>query len=117
MHVRKAAAIGVERDPRAAGPAGRPGDAGGGVAFGDEGAGLAARDKAEIFEAVDREMREACPWQRTGGVVDRQVVDVIVGDAGLGKGLGAATRNAREDVKSSIWLTIGVSTLSPVPRR
>jgi hypothetical protein len=37
-------------------------------------------------------------------------------DAGLGKGLGLATRNAREEVKSSIWLTIGVSTLSPVPR-
>ena len=26
------------------------------------------------------------------------------------------TRNALEEVKSSIWLTIGVSTLSPVPR-
>jgi hypothetical protein len=34
-------------------------------------------------------MREACPWQRTGGVVDHQVVDVVVGDAGLAKGLGA----------------------------
>ena len=40
MHVRKAAAIGVERDPRAAGPAGGPGDAGGSIAFGDETAGL-----------------------------------------------------------------------------
>jgi hypothetical protein len=49
------------------------------------------------------------------GVVDHEVVDVIVRDAGLGKGLGPATRNAREEVKSSIWLTIGVSTLSPVP--
>jgi hypothetical protein len=41
MHVGEAAAIGVERDPRATGPAGRPGDAGGGVARGDEGSGLA----------------------------------------------------------------------------
>jgi hypothetical protein len=57
--------IGVERDPRAGGPAGRPGDAGGRVAFGDEGAGLTARHKAEVFEAVDRQMRKACPWQRT----------------------------------------------------
>jgi hypothetical protein len=56
MHVGQAAAIGVERDPRAAGPVGRPGDAGGGVMPGDEGAGFAARHKAEIFEAVDRQM-------------------------------------------------------------
>jgi len=34
-------------------------------------------------------MREACPWQRTAGVVDHQMVDVAVGDAGLGEGLGA----------------------------
>ena len=27
-----------------------------------------------------------------------------------------ATRNAREEVKSAIWLIIGVSTLSPLPR-
>jgi hypothetical protein len=33
------------------------------------------------------------------------------------KALGPATRNAREEVKSSIWLTISVSTLSPVPSR
>jgi hypothetical protein len=33
------------------------------------------------------------------------------------KAVGPATRKAREEVKSSIWLTIGVSTLSPVPRR
>jgi hypothetical protein len=39
MHVGKTAAIGVERDPRAAGPAGRRGDAGGSIAFGDETAG------------------------------------------------------------------------------
>jgi hypothetical protein len=62
MHIGQAAAIGVERDPRAAGPKGRPGDAGGGVALGDEGAGLPAPDKAEILETVDRQMRE--------GVVD-----------------------------------------------
>src|SRR5271168_751885 len=30
--------------------------------------------------------------------------------------LAPATRNAREEVKSAIWLTIGVSTLSPVPK-
>jgi hypothetical protein len=33
------------------------------------------------------------------------------------KALGPATRKAHEEVKSSIWLTIGVSTLSPVPMR
>ena len=36
-------------------------------------------------------MREACPWQRTGGVVDHQVVDVLVRDAGLGKCVNSAT--------------------------
>ena len=30
--------------------------------------------------------------------------------------VGPATRNAREESKLSIWLIIGVSTLSPVPR-
>jgi hypothetical protein len=44
-------------------------------------AGFAARHKAQIFEAVDRQMRK--------GVVDHQMVDVVVGDAGLGKGRGA----------------------------
>ena len=33
------------------------------------------------------------------------------------KAVGPATRNAREEVKSAIWLTIGVSTLSPVPEQ
>jgi ABC-type phosphate/phosphonate transport system permease subunit len=47
MHVGEAAAIGVERQFAA-----------GGVALGDEGSGLAARHKAEIFEAVDRQVRE-----------------------------------------------------------
>jgi hypothetical protein len=62
---------------------------GGGVALGDEGAGLAARHKAQIFETVDRQMRKACPWLRTEGVADHQMVDVIVHDAGFVKGLGA----------------------------
>jgi len=44
MHVRKPAAIGVERQLAA----------GSGVASGDEGAGLATLDKAQILEAVDR---------------------------------------------------------------
>ncbi len=71
MHVGKAAAIGVQRQFAA----------GGGIALGDEGSGLAAPHEAQIFEAVDRQMDE--------GVVDHQVVDVPVGDAGLGEGLGA----------------------------
>src|SRR5271165_2963652 len=79
MHVGEAAAIGVQRHFAA----------GSGVMPGDEGSSLAARHKAQIFEAVDRQMRKACPWQRTGGVVDHQMVDVVVGDAGLGEGLGA----------------------------
>jgi hypothetical protein len=45
--------------------------------------------KPQILEAVDRQVRKACPWQRTGGVVDHQVVDLFVRDASLGKGLGA----------------------------
>src|SRR5258708_3512207 len=56
---------------------------------GDEGVGLAARHKAEILEAVDRQMRKACPWQRTGGVVGYQVIYVVVRDDGRGEGLGA----------------------------
>jgi hypothetical protein len=42
-------------------------------------------------------MREACPWQRTGGVVDHQMTHVVLRDAGLGKGLAPATRNARKE--------------------
>ena len=98
MHVGEAAAIGVERQFAA----------GGGVALSDETAGLAARHKAQIFESVDRQMRES--------VVDHQIVHIFV-MPGSAKALGPATRNAREEVKSSIWLTIGVSTLSPVPMR
>jgi hypothetical protein len=33
------------------------------------------------------------------------------------KAFWPATRKAREEVKFAIWLTIGVSTLSPVPSR
>src|SRR5437667_340566 len=29
------------------------------------------------------------------------------------KALGPATRNARDEVKAAIWLTVGVSTLEP----
>jgi hypothetical protein len=90
VDVGEATGIGVEQDPRAAGPAGRLGDAGGGGALGDQTAGFAARQKAQILEAADRQMRKACPWQRTGGVVDHQMIDVVVGGAGLGKGLGAS---------------------------
>ena len=32
------------------------------------------------------------------------------------KAVGPATLKAREELNVSIWLTIGVSTLSPVPR-
>ena len=42
---------------------------------------------------------------------------MIVGMAASAKAVGPATRKAREEVKSSIWLSIGVSTLSPVPSR
>ena len=35
----------------------------------------------------------------------------------MAKALGPATRKGREEVKSSIWLMSGVSTLSPVPMR
>jgi hypothetical protein len=69
--VGKATAIGVERQLAP----------GGGIAVGDESSGLAARHKAEILEAVDRQMCKACPWLRTGGVRDHQMVDVAVGDA------------------------------------
>jgi hypothetical protein len=70
MHVGEAAAVGVERQFAAWS----------GVAVGDETAGLAALHKAEIFEAVDRQMR--------GGIVDHQMVDVIMSDAAV-KGHGA----------------------------
>jgi hypothetical protein len=39
---------------------------------------------------------------------------LFVRDTGL-EGFVPATRKTREQVKSSIWLTVGVSTLSPVP--
>jgi hypothetical protein len=37
-----------------------------------------------------------------------------VRDTGL-ESLVPATQKTREEVKSSVWLTVGVSTLSPVP--
>src|SRR5882757_8754653 len=64
MHVAQAAAIGVERQLAA-----RPG------AVGDEFAGLFMRHEAEIAEAVEWQMRE--------GVVDHEVIDVLVSDAGF----------------------------------
>jgi hypothetical protein len=45
------------------------------------------------------------------------VIDVPVSDAGFGDALGPATRKTREEVKPSIWLMSGVSTLSPAPMR
>jgi hypothetical protein len=57
MHVRKTAAISVERQFAA----------GSGVALGDERLRLRRAAQAEVFEAVDRQMRKACFWQRTGG--------------------------------------------------
>ena len=107
MHVGQTAAIGVEREFAA----------GAVLRSAMKAPASPARHKAQIFEQVDRQMREACPWRRTVGVVDHQVVDVTVRDAASAKALRPATRNAREEVKSSIWLTIGVSTLSSVPRR
>src|SRR5262249_27790829 len=99
MHVGKTAAIGVEREFAA----------GCGVALGDEGSGLAARHKAGVFEAVDRQMRE--------GVVDHQMVDALVRDAGLGKCRRAGDAEGARGGEISIWLTIGVSALSPVPSK
>ena len=84
------------------------------------------------------------PLAANRGVVDHQIVDGLVRDAGLATAAGPATRNAREEVhffvtpaKAEVqgnhwsfwapdssfrrndegWLTTGVSTLSPVPRR
>ena len=58
--------------------------------------GLAARHKAEILGAIDRQMRKARPWLRTGGIVNHQMVDVLVRNAGLGKRGGAGhTERAR----------------------
>ena len=67
---------------------------GGGVALGDETAGPAARRKAEVFKAVDRQMRE--------GVVDHQMVYVLVRDAGLGEGRGAGDAE-RAQAQGVLW--------------
>src|SRR5580698_2726220 len=65
MHVAQPAAIGVQRQ-LAAGPR---------VAVGDEFSGLLMRHEAEVAEAVERQMRK--------GVVDHQMVNILVGDAGF----------------------------------
>ena len=65
MHVAEAAAVGVEWQLAA----------GAGMAVGDEFAGLFVRHEAEIAEPVERQMRER--------IVDHQVIDILVGDAGL----------------------------------
>src|SRR5262249_6584795 len=65
VHVGAASAIGVERQC----PARR------GVALPYETGRLALAAEAQIFETVDRQVRE--------GVVDHQVVDILVADAGL----------------------------------
>jgi hypothetical protein len=68
MHVGEPAAIGVQRQFAAWSR----------IVFCNKGAGFAAPYKAQILEAVDRQMREACTWQRTGGVLNHQMVDVAV---------------------------------------
>src|SRR5882672_7196184 len=68
MHVAETAAIGIQRQ-LAAGP---------GVAVGDELAGFFMRHEAEIAEAIQRQMRKR--------VVDHQVIDIPMGDAGLLEG-------------------------------
>jgi hypothetical protein len=45
------------------------------------------------------------------------MVDIFVGDAGLGEGLGAGDAEGARGGEVPIWLTIGVWTLSPVPSR
>jgi hypothetical protein len=57
VHVGKAAAIGVERQLAA----------GDGIALGYEGSDLAARHKAEIFEAIDRQMHHPLRLSRWNG--------------------------------------------------
>ena len=78
-----------------------------GVALGDEFAGLFVRHEAEVVETVERQMCER--------IVDHQVIDVLVRMPASWKASGPAVRKAREELNVSIWLTIGVSTLSPVP--
>ncbi len=68
MHVAEAAAVGVERELAAAG---------GGVTFTDEAEALALADEPEVLEPIDREVGE--------GVVDHQVVDVVMRDPGPGE--------------------------------
>jgi hypothetical protein len=65
MHVTETAAVGVERQLAARA----------GVAVGDELAGFLVRHEAKIAQAKKRQMRK--------GVVDHQMIDVLVGDAGF----------------------------------
>ena len=60
---------------------------------------------------------QSLPLAANRGVVDHRMVDVIVVMPVSAKILAPATRKAREEMKSSIGLTIGVSTLYPVPSR
>ena len=98
VHIAEAAAIGVERQ-LSAGP---------GVAVGDEFSGLFMRHEAEIAEAIERQMRK--------GVIDHQVIDVLMGDAGFLERQRTCDPESARVSNVCIWLTIGVSTLSPVPR-
>ena len=102
MHVGEATSIGVKRGNFRFAP-------GAVLRSAMNAPGLALWHKAQILDAVDRQIGE--------GVVDHQMVDALVRDAGSAKAVGPATRNAREEVNSCIWLTIGVSTLSPVPSK
>jgi hypothetical protein len=86
--------IGVEGQPAA----------GGGFALGDEGAGLASRHKAQIFEAVDRQMRK---W-----II---VTPAEAGPRGMVETLASLDSRFRGNDGGEV--TIDVSTLSPVPMR
>src|SRR5450755_2494003 len=81
MHVAQSAAIGVERQLAA-----RPG-----VAVGDEFAGFLVRHEAEVAETVERQMRER--------IVDHQVIDVLMRDAGFLEGEGACDLEGARAVK------------------
>src|ERR1700730_5671763 len=65
MHVTQTAAIGVERQLAARSR----------VAVGDEFSGLFVRHEAKIAEAIERQMRKR--------IIDHQMVDIPVRDAGL----------------------------------
>src|SRR6202140_3033869 len=81
MHVAQSAAIGVERQ-LAAGPR---------IAAGDELAGFIVRHEAEIAKAVQRQVRKR--------VVDHQMIDVLVRNAGFLEGQGARDLESARTVK------------------